>query len=260
METVSKARVTAVATLIAAGSIVAAYGTDGVIRLWEIMLRYGPYALVAAGVLALAGRLVPRVIDPGPILLILIGASVIAVQRSWFPGGSLTNVAGLLTITVGGWLMTATPSASRQADPVRRASTAILPRRVRIAGPSPTPLQISVLAVCGRITLDLRDAADPELTRVEITVSCWAGGSVDIFLPGHWAIACGRVESVRAIRMAGRVDTAEITRFPDLAETRAVLRTVAEDRLRTVPAAGRAPVAVVVHIVGVLGRVTLAGR
>jgi hypothetical protein len=258
METVSRARIGAAILLVGAGAVLAVSGTEGAVRLWEGVIRFGPYAVLAAGLLGVLASFAPRSIDPGPLLLVLIGAILIVWQWDWLPVG-WPHLTGVLALGLGGWVMTTAPRRAANLDPVLRARAVVFPARPRL--PDTAPDYLAATAVGARLTLDLRAAGRPSFSQLELAVSCWLGGSVDVHLPEHWAVVCGRSESTHGVKLHGRVDSEMTIPYVNDPAGATKLDQAARDRLKSVGAAeGTEPVAVLLHLTGVLGRVTLMGR
>ena len=111
-------------------------------------------------------------------------------------------------------------------------------------------------SVAARIDVDLRTAQPPQYGPLQVFVSCW-GGAVHLDFPEGWAVVAGRLLAARSIRFKGALDSADTFPSPDDPTTVEMLNEVAEQRGQSTGSTDPT-VAVVVHVLGIGGTVTVA--
>ncbi|MEV0133656.1 hypothetical protein AB0H83_34990 [Dactylosporangium sp. NPDC050688] len=256
-------RATALVILIGFGAVAAVEGRSGLEHLLRLLVAYGAYLAIGVGILGFLASVLPLSRQAWPLVLIAAGGAAFAVQSGWLSVSVAPHLAGVVALGIGGWLMAREPHARDRMDPVRQLTAVLLPRTCILRGGDRTPAYLTVLTVGARVVVDLQAAQVPPRQTMQLAVSCWAFGSVELRLPEHWAVIGGRLGPVVGVRMAGKADTTEL--IADLGDPASidVLADVRSARLRErlgADAPEHRAAAVVIHIAGLVGKVVLARR
>ncbi|GAA2388664.1 hypothetical protein [Dactylosporangium salmoneum] len=256
-------RAVVLVVFIGVGAVATVEGSSGIERLLRLLTSYGAYLAITIGLLGVLASMLPPAGRAWPLVLLAGGCAALAVQRGWLSMSVVPNLAGLAALGIGGWLMARGPRTRDRMDPVRQLIAVMLPRTLTSQAGERLPAYLTVLTVGARVVVDLRAAAVPPRQTMQLAVSCWAFGSVELRLPEHWAVVGGRLGPTFRVRMIGKADTKELLADTDAPAATDVLADVRSARLRGklgADAADHRAAAIVVHIAGFGGRVVLADR
>jgi hypothetical protein len=234
----------------------------------RVLLAVGSEAAAHAGVILISGAVllvVGSAVPPGrrtlPLLLAVAGVLLLLVRDPvlWHRYGWAT--VGLLLITGGVRIMVAVPLPTRprrrDVDTFRRVYAGPFQRTVfEPAKAAHTPRHISVFSCLGAVTVDLTGAAAPATPLIEIFVT-GCGATVKIVIPDGWIAVAGRVTAVRRVRMRGPLDSPRPVEDPNAEFQK--LRELVKRKEAAAKVMEGSGAAVVVHVVGLAGSVTVDG-
>jgi hypothetical protein len=246
--------------LVGLGSAIAAGGPAGVAELARLVWAHLDLLLASAATVVFVAAVAPRGTLMAPLVLALAAAGVYAWRHRVGTGPELWALIGTGAVAAGGWLtMSDTNDRDvRSLDPVLRRMAVLLPRTIRVVD-RPAPDQLLVLAVGGRVRVDLSEAKPPRGTVMELVLTCCAA-QVEVAIPRSWAVVGGRLATAHGVRFTGQLDEAQPMPYPDEPVQRQALVALAEARRSTVAETAKRSGAVVIHALGFGGRVSLLGR
>lgn len=253
--------------LVAVGAILVAAGPSGLRRGADLIGTASGYLCLAAAVLLVLARVLPSGAWAGPLLLASMGIVILGFRAhtAWYEN-RWALVGGLLMVIGGVWVSQPsskpTPPTTARPKPYVRVVSIGYRLPVSIPAKVPAPQLATLVAVAGRLTLDLSAADAPRRQGIELFVSCWVGGHVTLVVPNDWAVVGGRLHSAYAISSGDSFDLPEV--FPEpWAESAATrLEGAAIQHYAAVPEEfrGSRPVWAVVHVTGLGGRLTIERR
>lgn len=246
--------------LVALGAVLATSGPGAPVRIGLWFLANAELMLLVAAGLSLLLAIAPRGALTGPGVLVLAALTVSSVrQRWWEQASSVWTMVGVLIVLLGGVIGLASRPEVVDVDPIHRRRIIMVPwtRTIRLEADQKVPEVLSVIAVASRVVVDLRKAPEPKREIIEVAVSCWAA-NVQLLLPDSWAVVAGRLNAARRVRFSGSLDSPDPAPYPYRSKTAHRLVTLAGDRKRRI---GKdevsGPVAVVIHVLGFLGYVSV---
>jgi hypothetical protein len=247
--------------LVGLGSTLAVGQPAGLLELGRALWARLDVILIAIAIITILATVAPRGSLGGAVVFGSAGLAVHLGRRGGWSAPDVWLLLGAGAVAAGGWLaMTVDVPEPDQIDPVRRRIALLFPRRIGLAGRR-APDILSVVAVGTCVRVDLSAAKAPKGETIELLISCWAA-RVELAVPARWPVVAGRLASAHAIRFCGELDLAEPTPFPHLPEQAARLTKVTAERTAAherSPASGRAA-AIVIHVLGLAGEVTIVGR
>jgi hypothetical protein len=200
----------------------------------------------------------PRGALSGPFLLGGAGFAVLAVRNQWWNARDIWLLTGTALAIAGGLTLMRKRQSPFRSDPVRRIAGAIVRRRLVINSDQCAPDRLLVLAIFGRVDIDLRSAGVPSYGLVEVMVSCWMG-TVEFFVADHWPVVAGRVHAARGVKLEGILDSTETFDEPESKEHEETLQELIRKRQVSMKSEREGSV-VVIHILGLGGSVSISGR
>ncbi|MFF5291466.1 hypothetical protein [Paractinoplanes globisporus] len=208
------------ATIVASTWI--AGGVDALARIGVALVTALPWVAAVAGIGLLLRSSIPSGLRAGPLVLLIGGIVVIALdsgllRASWFQG-----VIPPLVL-VGGALLVMRPDDQRSTEyeVVRTLRSIMWP--VSWQTKDVAPAKLVLLSVLGEIKVDLGAARFPQGEddlNVDVTL---LGGRIEIVVPHGWHVQAGRVELSRRVTFLGAVSDARPPDADESAERRIVL-------------------------------------
>jgi len=240
------------------GAVLAAQGPEGVAWIVVGLTQHMALILLCLATGALLYNIAPRGALPGPLLLGSAGLTVLAIRNQWWNDQDVWFLTGTALAIVGGLTVMRKRQTTLRSNPVRRIVGAIVRRRLVVEADQYAPERIVVLAICGRVEIDLRLARLPRYGPVEVMVSCWMS-AVELFVANHWPVVAGRVHAARGIQLEGCLDSSELFDEPESEEQGERLVQLAKERQISMKADQEGS-AIVVHVLGLGGSVSISGR
>jgi hypothetical protein len=243
------------AGLIATGTVLASYGAEWPRIAVQWLYEHAAFVLLLAGSGVLVLAVVPASAWFAASAFLAASLIVHASQQGWWEHVTwqLAMGAGLVIAGIGVGQMR---EIDGLMDPVRR-DLAIVRRRLVVRAGEKVPEVWSVGALLASVAIVIEPAAKPpDRQVVEVTVSS-LGAAVEITAPPHWAVVAGRVDLTWALTFSGTLDLARSVRHPN--EDESVDEALARGEARRAANDEQSGL-IVVHIVGALGRISLARR
>ncbi len=170
------------------GSVLVAFGllwlldAAGLLDAGTLIGRWWPIAVIALGILAVAGG---RRLAPGPVALILIGTALLISQLTIVDLSRI--VWPSVAIVIGGWLLVdfARQRGDHPPNASDRQDVFALLGGCEVSNRSAHFRHANVSAVFGGATLDLREAALQPGARVDALALF---GGVEVIVPVGWRV------------------------------------------------------------------------
>jgi hypothetical protein len=229
--------------LVAAGTALATSGPHVFVLAASMLWSAAPVLLIALGGLALLMIAVPspKLILPG--ILLLSGAVWFAIRGEWVQiDVGVRYATAVLAIVAGVALVS--EKGVQTVDLMRRQWAVLLPRR---ANAEVVPTTVRLVAMYTRFRLEFELVKVPRGNVVECMITTW-WGQVELVVPLHYQVVCGRVHTARWVEFTGKLDSDEVFMDP---------RGMDLDRLRALCTADH-PYVLVLHILGLGGRVSVS--
>jgi hypothetical protein len=257
---VNRSRILLALLLVGLGSAVAVAGPDGVTHLGTLAADNVFIVVLLLAAASVFVTVMPRGTRVGPLVLTTLGlVAYVATHERWW-SSTHWALAGLLIVLLGGGLALSGENGRRidDFDPVRRVRAFGVPKSLDFRGEEWTPEHISAWVFGTKLIVDLREPGVAEGVCVELSLTClW--GYVELVLPDDWLVVGGRLALARGIGFSGRMDSSEIFSNPKAKEQRKKL-----ERVVAMRGGDRdddtGPAVVVIHVMGLGGYVSLAGR
>lgn len=212
--------------------------------------------LIVIGSAALGRHFLQRDIPRGPVAVATCGLVLLAWRQNWIRQESLIVLVGTVVLLGGANVALGAVPAGRSDTAVQTVG-ALLARRKRSFGiDEEPPERLRAWSLLGRIDLDLRRAEIPRYGPIELLISSW-GGDLRLRLPNDWVVVAGRTRSSYRMHLSGLLDSKRSFNDPDSPEQLEQLERLREERSAQTGST-RANAAVVVHLLGVGGRVKVS--
>ncbi|MGB6165500.1 MAG: hypothetical protein WCF33_07130 [Pseudonocardiaceae bacterium] len=169
------------------GAVLAAQGPEGVVAVAAGLNQHIGLILLCLAACALLHNMAPRGALSGPLLLGGAGFTVLVIRNQWWNARDIWLLTGTTLAIAGGLILMRKRQSTLRSDPVRRIVGVIFRRRPVINSDQYAPERLLVLAIFGRVDIDLRSARIPRYGPVEVMVSCWMG-TVKLFVADHWPV------------------------------------------------------------------------